>query len=380
MTQINSSQNSINTIQGQNMRSSQVFSSTNPLISQGPLFQNSQNQILFQSFMKKEGGSVKSWKKRFFELTRTHLHYYRSTTGNTRAELLNSIEISSLTSLRSYNGLYRGYDFVIVLETEKRTFWFSCESAYEQSQWLKYIRMVMEGYFLEESKPQELERIDLKVSQQMEIARCAIEVIRRAQSGIQSPHEEAYFESLKYFYKDLKKWISNNTSDTNQETILNDQNGISQEKYNDRIGELSSNNTDNFNIKKDTNSGISKKFTWDYATATCLLVIPEEELDEEEKEWVKKLNIEYDRYQSRIKSYNDKTRCRLDSKEQDAIFDRAKAIFMKPSHERTEDEKKYLSDLKDTYWKLYRLEKENGLKINHTRLSEVLTLFSQHSI
>jgi len=216
-------------------------------------------------------------------------------------------------------------------------------------QWLRYIRMAMEGNIPdEEQKSRQPERQDLKLGQQIEVARCAVEIVRRvlrngdtvSPDEKQTPHEEAYFQSLKMFHQDLKKWHEDEKKRTGNDEL---------------------------------------DFPWDYATATCLLVLPEEQLKNEEKEWVQKLHQEYDRYQERIKNYNDKSGCKLNDEEQDEIVNRAQEIFDKDPTERTPQEEQYVKDLRASFWKLYRLERENGLRINHNKLSETLKLLNRAS-
>ena len=91
----------------------------------------------------KEGGSWKSWKKRWFELEDTTLYYYKD---ETKKQLMGTMSIACATFIGCVDDYHKKFDNLIRITTPARTFHLSAPNEEERLLWLTAIMVKSMDY------------------------------------------------------------------------------------------------------------------------------------------------------------------------------------------------------------------------------------------
>jgi len=101
----------------------------------------SPSAVVYENWAIKEGGSHKSWKKRFFRIKGNgYIFYYKNPTQN-RNKFLGSICLENAELVENLS--LRKYPFAIGIRTPERLYKIALESATTKKAWLRALRLVI---------------------------------------------------------------------------------------------------------------------------------------------------------------------------------------------------------------------------------------------
>ena len=93
-------------------------------------------------FLSKEGGGVKSWKKRLFVLYGDSLYCYEEVTGKAAKGF---VVLRGSSKVRAVDGAFKGRQHCIAVDTDDRQLYVQCESAADRDVWLAKLQAVVKA-------------------------------------------------------------------------------------------------------------------------------------------------------------------------------------------------------------------------------------------
>lgn len=116
-----------------------------PKLTSKPSELNEVQMILKKGILRKQGGQYKSWKDRWFTLTKEHLSYYKTQESE---EPIKRIPIKEIKSCKNESGddkLPSRYQFFFSVETELRQYMITARTETERNEWVTAISQLISG-------------------------------------------------------------------------------------------------------------------------------------------------------------------------------------------------------------------------------------------
>src|SRR3989338_11493856 len=93
---------------------------------------------LMEGWITKEGGSIKTWKKRWMVLTPGRLDYFEKDEKKGKCDLKGSLAIPEISSV-SEVVKYKGKRFCMAFATQKRVYYICAASLEDRSRWFALV-------------------------------------------------------------------------------------------------------------------------------------------------------------------------------------------------------------------------------------------------
>jgi len=96
--------------------------------------------IIREGWLEKQGGMIKTWKKRWFEMKKTTIYYFKQKNG----EMMGQINVTPDCKVQTYPGCKKQPSFLISVPSQ-RNFVIVAPSKDEHDQWIEAIQYVING-------------------------------------------------------------------------------------------------------------------------------------------------------------------------------------------------------------------------------------------
>jgi hypothetical protein len=344
-----------------------------------------------QGPLMKEGERIRSWKKRHFKLCSDGVEYYKLTRTGEVDKLAGVIPLGKSTTVEKCSDKTKKYGFQIT--TQKRIFYLQAANEQELSEWIQAIQNVVANELttdVDSHESQESDKnrksnadmdsspshdtddptedndnnsdanlsrteskADLRFTEESDATHAAeatdrhkfVEPKSSGNAVLHLTEEEEYdiaMCSAEIFLKDPE-----DRTPEEQAYVL------AMEQY--------------VHALIDYGEKYHAKPEYSLASGTCIFSMPEEMRTQIEREYVSDITAEKATHLNIIDKKRD-----ISMESQIEMQDAAAKIFAKPPSERTLEEREYVSKVRRTLRDISRIEREHGMKVQHSLMTSVL--------